>query len=514
MVRRVDEWGESTVTFRNKKTFLTLAMAGCGAVAMAAQPLFAQVSAVRPFSEAERSQGAQAHAEIMQEFGGDYAGAAADYVRNVGQGVAIQSGLSANRNDFTVTLLNSPVNNAFALPGGYIYCTRQLFALMNNEAELAGVLGHELGHTAARHAQQRQRRATRNSILGVLATVLGGAIGDNGGLLGGLGGLLQNNAMQAAQLATLGFSRSQETQADDLGIRYMGAAGYDPAALATVLASLDAQNTLDSRVAGQTTARNIPAWASTHPDPASRVRRAADRARSMNVTNGRLNRDQYLNAVNNVLYADDPRQGVVEGRQFLHPDLRLGFSVPQGFGISNGTTAVSISSANGQAQFKTGAYSGDLEAYVRQSFQAIVGQNQANVQLGAISRTTVNGIPAAYATARATTQQGPLDLIIFAYAFDSTHAYHFAALAPAGRLTAFDPMFASVRRLTASEAAAIRPRKVTVVTVRRGDTLQSLANRMAYPDYQLDRFLVLNGLASSASLTPGQKVKIITYGTN
>jgi predicted Zn-dependent protease len=234
----------------------------------------------------------------------------------------------------------------------------------------------------------------------------------------------------------------------------------------------------------------------------------------MNVSNGRTNRDQFLNAVNNLLYADDPRQGVVEGQQFLHPDLRLGFTVPEGFRISNGTAAVSIGSANGQAQFTMAAYSGDLDAYVRQAFQTVVGQNQANVQLGPINRTSVNGIPAAYATARATTQQGPVDLIIFAYAFDSTRAYHFAALAPVGRLSVFDAMFGSMRRLTTTEAGAIRPRKVSVVTVRRGDTAQSLASRMAYQDFPLERFLVLNGLQASAVLNPGQRVKIVTYGTN
>ena len=343
--------------------------------------------------------------------------------------------------------------------------------------------------------------------------MLGGAIGDNGGLLGSIGGLLQNNAMQAAQLATLGFSRSQETQADDLGIRYMAGAGYDPAALATVLASLAAQNSLDVRVTGQD-ARSIPAWASTHPDPASRVRRATDQARATGITNGRLNRDPFLNAVNNILYADDPRQGVVEGQQFLHPDLRLGFSVPQGFGMSNGVSAVAITTANGQAQFTQLPYSGDLNAYVQQAFRAVVGQNQTNVTLGPMQRTTVNGIPAAYATARATTQQGTVDLVIFAYEFARDKAYHFAAMAPTGRLSAFDPVFASVRRLTAAEAAAIRPRRISVVTVRRNDTVQSLANRMAYTNFQLDRFLVLNGLTATSTLTPGQRVKIVVYGSN
>ena len=136
----------------------------------------------------ERKQGSDAHPELVQEFGGTYAGPQAAYVGRVGQAIAVQSGLSNARSDFTVTLLNSPVNNAFAIPGGYIYVTRQLMALMNDEAELAGVLGHEVGHVAAQHSKKRQSAATRNSILGVLAGVLGGAIGDNGGLLGGLGG--------------------------------------------------------------------------------------------------------------------------------------------------------------------------------------------------------------------------------------------------------------------------------------------------------------------------------------
>ncbi|MEQ1509592.1 MAG: M48 family metalloprotease, partial [Sphingopyxis sp.] len=133
-----------------------------------------RAASVQPFSQTEKDQGAQAHTQIMQEFGDAYAGPQANYVRGVGQAIAVQSGLSTARTDFTVTLLNSPVNNAFALPGGYIYCTRQLMALMNSEAELAGVLGHEVGHTAARHARQRQSRARRNTIIGVLATVLGG----------------------------------------------------------------------------------------------------------------------------------------------------------------------------------------------------------------------------------------------------------------------------------------------------------------------------------------------------
>lgn len=482
---------------------LALASAGSGPVqAQSPRP-------VQPFSQAEKNEGAQSHSQILQEFGGVYYGPQAQYVASVGQGIAVQSGLSTARSDFTVTLLNSSVNNAFALPGGYVYVTRQLMALMNNEAELAGVLGHEVGHTAARHSRARQRTATRNTILGVLGQVAGGLLGDNGGLLGTLGGALQTNALRVAQLATLGYSRSQETQADDLGIRYLNGAGYDPAALATVLASLAAQNDLDQRLAGQT--GSIPEWASTHPDPASRVRRAQMQAAALHVSNGRTNRDGFLTALDNVLYGDDPKQGVVEGAQFLHPDLRLGFTAASGYRLTNGASAVSISgTGGGQAQFTTAAYGGDLDAYVQQAFTTLVGNNGNGARLGAIRRVTVNGLPAATASARVTSQQGAVDVTIFAYEFARDRAFHFVALAPAGRDPGFDAMYASVRRLTAAEAAAVKPRRIDVVTVGRRDTLASIVARMAYPAAeQMDRFLTLNALPAGSVLTPGQRVKIV-----
>ena len=491
-----------------------IAIALCAAAVSATGIATAQTAqTLRPFSQQERQQGAQAHQEIMREFGDAYVGRQADYVRRVGLNVAVHTGLSTAQTDYTVTLLNSPVNNAFALPGGYVYVTRQLMALMNNEAELAGVLGHEYAHTAQRHARQRQQRARNAGIAGILATVLGGAIGDNGGLLGALGGLLQNNAMRAAQLYTLSFSRSQETEADDLGIRYLSAAGYDPNALSGMLASLAAQNSLDMRLAGRD-ARSVPEWASTHPDPASRVRRAQTSA-ARYPGGGRTNRNEFLNAIDGTLYGDDPRQGVVEGLNFRHPDLRLAFTVPQGFAMQNGTDAVSIAGQSGQAQFAMARYDGNLDAYVREVFRSLTqGQNGQQAQLPAfdVRRTTVNGIPAAFATTRANTQQGAVDVTVFAYEFARDRAYHFVALTQAGQTRLFDGMFGSVRRLTPGEAASIRPRRLSIVQVRRGDTVQSLASRMAYDSNQLERFLVLNGLSANAALNPGDRVKIIVYG--
>jgi predicted Zn-dependent protease len=493
-------------------TLATVLAAGVLTVAGASVAADAKTKTIKTASSitaSERQQGAEAHPQLLQEFGGAYAGPQAAYVTRVGQNIAVQSGMSNARGDFTVTLLNSPVNNAFAIPGGYIYVTRQLMALMNDEAELAGVLGHEVGHVAAQHSKKRQSRATQNSILGVLGAVLGSAIGDNGGLLGSLGGLLQNNAMKVAQLATLGFSRSQELEADQLGVRYLKSAGYDPMALSTVLASLANQTNLEARLSGGD-ARSLPEWASTHPDPASRVRNAQTLA-SRAGTGGVRNADAFMASVDGVLYGDDPAQGVVEGRQFLHPDLRLAFTVPSGYGMQNGASAVGISGNGGQAQFTTAAYNGDMNAYIAAAFKAVGGD--ANLTPGSIQRTTVGGIPAYYSTVRANSQSGQVDVTVFAYEFSRSSAFHFVALTKAGGAGAFNSMFTSLRRLSASEAAAIRPRRVDVVTVKSGDTVASLARRMAYSDYPSERFQVLNRLAANSRLTPGQKVKLVVYAS-
>ncbi|MDZ3833547.1 MAG: M48 family metalloprotease [Sphingopyxis sp.] len=485
------------------------AAAGGGGLNGTAEAQTKPIKTATSISAAERKQGQEAHPQLMQEFGGSYSGPQANYVERVGQNIAVQSGMSNARGDFTVTLLNSPVNNAFAIPGGYVYVTRQLMALMNDEAELAGVLGHEVGHVAAQHSKKRQSAATRNQILGVLGAVLGGAIGDSGGLLGGLGGLLQNNAMQVAQLATLGFSRSQELQADQLGVQYLRSAGYDPMALSTMLASLANQTSLDARLAGHD-ARSLPEWASTHPDPASRVRNAQSLAARIG-GGGVRNADAFLTAVDGVLYGDDPVQGVVEGNDFLHPDLKLRFTVPNGYGMQNGTTAVTVSGNGGQAQFSTGAYSGDMNAYVAAVFKGVAGN--ASLTPSSLQRTTVNGIPAYYSTARANTQSGQVDVTVFAYEFSRNQAFHFVTLAKAGGTGVFNSMFNSVRRLSNSEAAAIRPRRIDVVTVGRGDSIASLSRRMAYSNWQAERFQVLNRLSAGNALTPGQKVKLVVYAT-
>lgn len=474
-----------------------LALSACATTSATAQ----RVRPGDPISPAEAQVGAQNHQAFLDEFGGAMSGPQSDYVVRVGQGIAVQSGLATRPDAFRVTMLNSSINNAFAVPGGYVYITRQLVGLMNNEAELAAVLGHEVGHVAARHSARRQSRAQRNSLLGAGAAILSSV------LLGGnnpLGQQISQAALQGSQLLTLKFSRTQELEADNLGVQYLTGAGYDPHAMASLLSSLAAQNSLDAQLQGQGNA-SMPAWASTHPDPASRVRNALTRAGS---GTGITNRETFLQRVDGLMYGDDPAQGVIEGQQFVHPELRLSFAAPAGFYMVNSTRAVSINGDAGRAQFSTAAFDGNLDTYVRAVFRALGGEQQ-QLAPQTMQRSTVNGLPAMIGGARVNNGQQQVDVSVIAYDFGGGKAYHFAAITPAGQATVFNPMFNSMRRVTAQEAAQVVPRALDVITATRSDTVQTLARRMAYTDGQEARFRVLNGLSGTATVVPGQQYKIV-----
>ena len=482
----------------NIRKLTAMALTGAASLALGACATIpgANIAPGSPITAAEAQQGAEYHPQFVAEFGGEMTGPYARYVEQVGQNIAVQSGLATRPDAFDVTLLNSSVNNAFAVPGGYVYATRQLVNLMNNEAELAAVLGHEVGHVAARHSARRQQAAQRNQLLGLLGAVIGSAV------LGSSD--LAQLSLQGSQLLTLRYSRSQELEADQLGVEYLNRAGYDPRAMATLLSSLAAQNQLDAQLQGRGDA-TIPEWASTHPDPAGRVQNALQLAGN---GTGVLNRDAFLSRVDGMIYGDDPEQGVIEGRQFIHPVLRLSFTAPQGFYMINGTRAVSINGDAGRAQLTVGPYNGDLSGYVRSVFNAL-GGDQQQLSPSNISRTTVNGLPAAYGTARVNNGQSQVDVTVFAYEFGNDTAYHFAAITPAGQAGVFNSLYQSMRRISASEAGSVVPRRLDIVTAGRGDTVRTLAARMAYTDAQEARFRVLNGLSSRDQVVPGRQYKIV-----
>jgi predicted Zn-dependent protease len=445
------------------------------------------------------AQAQREHAQVVQELGGAETGPRAAYVESIGRRVGAYSGVANPGQALHFTTLNSAVENAFSVPGGYVYVTRQLMTLMDDESQLAFALGHEVGHIAANHAHIREQYAER-STFGWIGQIIGAIFGDT-------------SLLRRATLDLLSFSREQEYQADQLGMSYMVAAGYDPAGAPALLAALSRQSALQERVQGRTN-RQTPEWASTHPLSENRMQRALQLARpSGRLGRGARNRDVFLNELEGIFVDDDPAQGVIDGPSFSHPDLRIQFRVPPGYLMSNGTYAVTISGSAGKAQFSGGRYSGSLDNYILAVFQQLTG-GQMQLAIPQPQHTIINGMPAALTTVRVNTSSGLVDASVVAYQWDPQRVYHFVMLTRGGSgIGSFTPMVNSLRKITQAEAAAIRPRIIHVVTVGPGDTVQSLAGRMAYRDFKLDRFLALNGLAPGTNLAPGQKVKLIVYGS-
>ena len=469
-------------------------VAALAGLSLVAAPAIAQKNAA--ISAKDKAQGAQYHPQLLAQYGGAMTGPQAAYVERVGKRVAVRSGLSNAQGDFTVTLIDSPVENAFAVPGGYVYVTRQLLALMNSEAELASVLGHEVGHVAARHANKRNNRST---IASVLAAGLGAVTGSDA---------LAQIAGYGSQLYTLGYSRSQEYEADGLGVRYMTAAGYDPYAAASMLTALDAGTTLQARIAGRD-AKAVPGWASTHPNSADRITRARALAAKQTGAVRATGEDiAFLKMLDGLPYDDSPRQGTVDGRTFSHAQLKLRFTAPAGYTLTNATDAVTIAGTGGQARFEGGPATADLAAYIDSRFAALAGNNR-NAAHGEVRRTRINGLDAAYATGRATSNGRAVDVTIIAYRFPAA-TYQFMMITPAGSgIGPFEPMTSSMTALSDAQAAQIRSKRIRIVQVRPGDTIDSLAARMAYADYRRERFMTLNGLATNEALRPGRHVKLV-----
>jgi predicted Zn-dependent protease len=446
--------------------------------------------------EAERQLGAEQHPQLLAQFGGAYDGPEAAYVAQLGERMAAAAGLAGQ---CRFTLVNTDVVNAFAVPGCYIYVTRGLMGLVNSEDELASVLAHEVGHIVGDHSERQQRRSVLRG-LGVAAVSL--ITGSE---------RLSRLAGQAAQLFGLRYSRGQEYESDDLGIRYMRAAGYDPHAAADMLDALARQERFMAGAAQD--ASGIPEWARTHPLTENRIERARQTATKSGVAEGQIaEREQpYLREVDGLLYGDDPEQGFVLGRSFAHPLMRIGFEAPPGFSLTNSPQAILISGPDGlRGEFGGGRYGADgLEGYVSAMLQQVLGNSPA--QVGEAQAARVNGVPALFVPVLVQAQGGSAQLQIAAYAGPGGAAYHFMMVSNgAGSAEAIGNLFTSFRFLSPAEAAILRPRVIRTVRAAAGDTAQSLAARMA-SDRPLELFLTLNGRTPEQPLRPGDTVKIVSY---
>ncbi|MGB0410711.1 MAG: M48 family metalloprotease [Pikeienuella sp.] len=462
-------------------------------------------------SVSDQRLGDQEHPKILAQFGGEVSNRELrNYVRTLGKKLAANS--EQPEGPWTFTVLDSPVVNAFALPGGYVYVTRGLVALANDEAELAGVIGHEIGHVTGAHTAQRQERAGIAQ-LGVLgATILGAVAGLDGQSLKAI-----NQAGSAiGQGYVANFSRGQEFQADSLGIRYLARAGYDPLAQADFLASLQAQAELQSQIAGRQFDPNRVDFFSTHPATPQRVREAIATAKSQGVAiaeDAPRNQGRFLRVIDGMTYGDSAEQGFVRDGKFIHPKLRFAFTAPEGFRITNAAQNVVAAGEGGAGLIFDGARDpgGDLRRYIQNDWAAGIAKQTRVGRLTDLRNLRIDGLQAAQAQMPVATNQGT-KLAHFTVIRRDGQLYRFLGLEPQnarGVGAALNRSARSFDSLTPGQARRYRPYSIDVYTVRRGDTVARLARKMPFDDFNEERFRVLNSLAAGEELRRGQKVKII-----
>jgi predicted Zn-dependent protease len=452
-----------------------------------------------PWSLSEEDEariGKEQHPQIVAEFGGVYDDPVlARYVDSVGR--LLVATTEKPKQQYTFTILDSPIVNAFAVPGGYIYITRGLVALADNEAELAGVLAHEIGHITARHAAERHKQSTLAGLgLGILDVLTGSQLATQ------LGGL-------TAELVLKGYSREQESEADGLGVRYMSRAGFDPHAMATFLTRLQANDRLQGEIMGDPGAADRFSLLQTHPRTADRVEAAIRQASGIAVREPIVARDIYLSKIDGIVYGDSPDQGVIRGEQFLHPKLGFRFEVPKGFRLINSENAViALGPDSSHIEF-----TGDKRPRGIAMTAYLTSVWAKGVTLADVEALNVNGMEAATARTRVKTGEGVMDARLVAVAYDADSIYRFLFLTPP-RTTArlsegLRRTTYSFRRLAPAEAAGIHPMRIRIVTAGPGDTGESLAGRQPFDSYSIERLRVLNGLAPGEPISAGEKVKVV-----
>jgi len=394
---------------------------------------------------------------------------------------------------YKVTLLNSQSINAFALPSGQLYVTRGLVALANDESEVASVLAHEMGHVIARHAAIREEQAKQAALVG---RVVSDVISDPE-----VGAL----ALAKSKLALASFSRAQEFEADAIGIGIAARAGYDPYGAVRFLTSMQHNSELKPQQSGAIDPR-APDFLSSHPATPERVSNALANARQYSGPGTAGGRDKvaYLSGIDGIVFGEDPSEGFVRGRRFLHPRLGFTFTAPEGFALDNTAQAVlGVKRGGGQALRLD-----VVRVPAEQTLAAYLTSGWIEkIDAATVEDVTINGFPGATATAKG----DQWDFRLYAIRFGSD-VYRFIYAAKhhtpeTDRI--FRDSIGTFRRMSLAEIEDAKPLRLQVVTVGPGDTVDKLASRMAVADRQVERFRVLNGLEPGDRLKSGSEVKIV-----
>ena len=460
-----------------------LAPAGC-----ATNPATGETQLSLIGEEQEIQMGREAAAQVEAQMGLVDDPELQRYVSRIGQRLAAAS----ERPDlpWRFQVVDDPTVNAFALPGGFIFVTRGIMAAFMSEAELAAVLGHEIGHVTARHSVEQM---SQQQLFGGLAG-LGAVVFD-------LGSIAQGVLGTGLSLLFLQYSRDDERQADDLGLRYMVREGFAPQEMLDVFQTLE-------RVGEASGGGGTPGWLATHPAPEDRFQRisAAIEADTIRLADPIVHRDEYLRMIDGLVFGPDPRNGFFRGGEFLHPGLRFRMEFPGDWQTRNLAQAVLAGSPQQDAMIQlTLASQPSADAALRE----LAAQQGIRVASG--SRTSVNGFPAAVAGFEAESQSGPIRGIA-AFIEYGGNVYQVLGYAAASRYASYEGTFegtiGSFDRLTDPSALAVEPRRIDLVRVDGRMDIQSFASRYG-ASADLETLSIINGVPEGGMLDPGTWKRVV-----
>ncbi|HEY0329571.1 MAG TPA: M48 family metalloprotease [Rhodopseudomonas sp.] len=468
-----------------------LLLSGCGDAGRFQTATLQPSSPAKPPRPAQPNPAAEReHERILSSYGGAYDDPKLEALitKTVERLVA-----ASDRPDlsYKVTILNSGAVNAFALPTGQLYVTRGLIALASDTSELSSVLSHEMAHVLAKHASIREDQARQAAIVTRVVTDMG-----NDPDLTAL-------ALAKTKLTMASFSRAQEFEADGIGVGISARAQFDPYGAARFLTAMERNAALKaSRAAADPRSQD---FLSSHPATPERVQNAQANARQYSSPDGgERDRESYLATIDGMVYGEDPSEGFVRGRRFLHPKLGFTFTAPEAFTLDNTAQAViGVREGGNQAmRFDVVRVASEqtLADYLNSGWME-------NVEKASTEEMTINGLPAAAATAHGDQWQ----FRVYALRFGSdVYRFIFAAKQKTteSERNARETV-GSFRRLTLEEIQAARPLRIKIITAQPGDTVESLSHRMSGVDKPVERFRVLNGLDAHAEVKVRDRVKIV-----
>ena len=401
--------------------------------------------------------------------------------------------------EYHVKIVDSPVVNAFAIPGGYIYLTRGILAQLNNEAELEGIIGHEMGHIAARHSVSQQSKQQLGQLL-----LIGGMLASE------KFASYAQYALQGMELVFLKFSRDDERMADRLGVEYSSKLGYDAHKMANFFLVLQKMNMAESQ-------GGVPTFLSTHPDPGDRYNSVNQMATqwqdSMKLASWKVNADSYLQLIDGLIYGEDPRQGYVEGNVFYHPELKFKFTFSSGWKLENAPTQISISPSDGKALLLFTVSS-------QKNLQAAADTALANygLQLQKSEKVTVNGLPAIVTTSKQVSQDQTTgttntNMVESCFIQYNNSVYVFHGISTEADFANYSvPMETAMKtfaQLTDASKINVKPQKLYIKKVQKAG---SLADALAYFGVKQDKMAelaLLNEMELTDKVQIGKLIKVV-----